>query len=312
MNRIVEPKRTGNGLPKAKIEKGRLTWLLWLIPLGALCLCGWFIYRDYVAMGPEITIHFQSADGLEANNTELQYRGAVMGQLKDITLAKDKNSVVVKAQLVGSARSLARTGSLFWIVRPEVKVGSISGLRTIISGDYIAIQPGDGPPTNAFVGVEQEPIPDSPGALQITLMSPQLDSVEKESPVFYRGIQVGEVLNYQLATNAQQIVIHARIWKEYAPLVRGESKFWNAGGLNIHAGLFKGIQIQAESPATILSGGIAFATPPDYRTSVTNGATFVLNEKEQDEWKKWSPNIGLQLVGDAVGTNQPGASSLLK
>jgi paraquat-inducible protein B len=291
-------------LPSALIVKSRTAWLLWLVPFGAACLCAWFAYRDFVSTGPTITIYFENADGLEEKNTQLKFRGANVGEVTGIALTKDNQKVRVRTQLTGSARGLARAGSVFWIVRPELKVGSISGLRTIISGEYIAVKPGTGPPTNSFAGVEKEPVDEQPDALQISLVATHLGSVQEQTPVYYRGIQVGEVLYYQLAANGREVVIHACVWAEYAPLVRMESKFWNAGELSLHAGLFKGIDISADSPKTIISGGIEFATPPDAQNPATNGATFVFNETADDKWKTWSPTaVILHLPEEATHSN---------
>jgi paraquat-inducible protein B len=298
-------------LPSAIIAKGRLTWLLWLVPLGAACLCAWFVYRDFVSTGPTIAIYFENADGLEEKNTQLKFRGATVGEVNGVALTKDNERVKVTAQLTGSARNLARTGSIFWIVRPELKVGAISGLRTIISGEYIAVKPGSGPPTNSFAGAEKEPVDEQTNALQINLISMQLGSVDEQTPVYYRGIQVGEVLSYQLGADGREVSIRARIREEYAPLVRPESKFWNAGGLSLHAGLFKGIEINADSPKTIISGGIEFATPPEAQSPATNGTVFVLNDEAEEKWKTWSPTaITLHLPEQASHSNTLPATTM--
>lgn len=286
-------------LPRAVIKKEHSSWLLWLIPLGAAALCVWFVYRDYVATGPLITIYFQKVEGLEEGNTQIQFRGAHIGQVKTLSLTPDQRFVKVTARLTGNARNLARVGSVFWIVRPELKVGSISGLQTIVTGEYISVEPGDGAPTNVFIGLESAPLEKQPDALLITIRANDLDSMQQLSPVFYRGVQVGEILGYQLASNGQSVMIHARIHKEYAPLVRMNSKFWNAGGFDFHFGLFKGAELSAESTRSILSGGLEFATPPDPGEPATNGTVFELNEKAEDVWKTWTPSIPLQL------TNQP-------
>jgi len=273
---------------------------MWLIPLGAAALCVWFVYRDYIATGPMITIHFQDADGLEENNTQVRYLGAVVGEVKSLKLARDNKSVEVKARLAGSANQLARGGSIFWIVRPEVKVGAISGLRTIISGEYIAVQPGNGPATNRFVGAPGEPVAEQPHALKITLLAQTLGSLQEHSPVYYRGVQVGEILSSQLGGDAQEVNLHLRIREEYTPLVRANSKFWNAGGLNFSFGLFRGAEISAESAKTLLSGGIEFATPTEPGETVTNGAVFRLYEKPEDSWKNWMPPIKLRLPSQSA------------
>lgn len=305
MNRAAEPSpsRSRESLPRAVIKPTRRSWLLWLIPLGAAALCVWFAYRDFLAQGPTIQILFDSAEGLEEKNTQLQYRGATVGEVKKIRLAKDLRHVEVEAQLIGSAKDLARAGSIFWIVRPEVSIGSISGLRTIVSGEYLAIRPGNGPPTNAFAGADKEPRLDQPGALQLILLTDNLGSLQEQSPIYYRGVQAGEILYFQLAEDARNVVIHARVWREYAPLVRPESKFWNAGGFDVRAGLFRGVEISAQSPKAILSGGIEFATPPNSRAQASNDTLFALNPKPEDAWKLWAPPIQLNLPPEASQTN---------
>ena len=305
MNEPHQNAKAAKSLPKAIVKKSRRSWYLWLIPLGALLLCVWFIYRDYIATGPMITIYFKDASGLEENNTQVNYLGSMVGQVKSLRLAGDEKSVQVRARLTGSASKLARAGSIFWIVRPEVKVGAISGLRTIISGEYIGVRPGDGPPTNRFVGAEKEPVPEQPNALHVTLLAPDLGSLQEQSPLFYRGVQVGEILGFQLGDDSREVRIHVRIRPEYAPLVRANSKFWNAGGLNFSFGLFRGAEISAESAKTLLSGGIAFGTPTEAEEPVTNGAIFRLYDKPEEAWKNWQPLIKLNLPAQAPESAPP-------
>jgi paraquat-inducible protein B len=302
--------KTG-ALPKATIEKSRLAWVLWLIPIAAAGLCGWFVVRDVILQGPTITICFENVDGLQKGNSFLQYRGVKVGEVTGLRLIPDKRQAAVQVQLTGPAANLAREGSIFWIVRPELKLGSVSGLRTIVSGNYIAILPGDGAPTNEFAGVEKPPV-EHKRALKITLLAPHLGSLQEGSPIFYRGIQVGEVLQSRLAGDAREVIIDAFVHSNYAPLVRTNSKFWNAGGLNIHLGLFSGAEISAESAQTIISGGIEFATPPDLQDAATNGTVFALNEKADEAWKKWSPAIALRALPPASPDSRAaGAESLL-
>jgi len=291
-------------LPKAGAGKSYLSWFLWFIPIAAALLCGWFVAQDIIFAGPTVTISFQNADGLQEQNSLVKYRGAKVGEVGTLKLSKDRQSVAVKVQLDGSAANLARQGSVFWIVRPEIKLGALSGLQTIVSGNYITVQPGDGARTNVFIGASQEPI-EPVKSLEILLLSPKLGSLQPKSPVFYRDMQVGEVLDSRLSDDARAVVIRARIREEYAPLVRRDSQFWNAGGINLHIGLFSGANITAESAQTLISGGIAFATPPNFQNAATNGAVFNLNEKSKDEWEKWSPAIPLHSVPEAMTEKAP-------
>jgi paraquat-inducible protein B len=296
------PKRA-DSLPQAIVKRSHLSWALWLVPLGAAGLCAWFAWRDYVSAGPTISITFENTDGLEAKNTQLKYRGVNVGVVNSLSLSKDGSQVKVEARMTSSARNLIRAGSIFWIVRPELKIGSISGLRTIVSGEYITLRPGRGPLTNSFKGAGSEPAEERPGALQLSFLAPDLGSLQAGSPILYRGVTVGEVLDFQLAGDSRDVAIHARVWEEYAPLVRPESKFWNAGGVDVHVGLFKGLEVNAQ-PGTIFSGGIEFATPPSSGMPATNGSTFVLNEKPEDKWKAWAPEMAIHVSGPATSTNE--------
>jgi paraquat-inducible protein B len=289
-------------LPRAEVKRNRRTWWLWLIPIGAVGLCAWFLFRDYVATGPLITIQFDNADGLEANNTEVRYRGAKIGEVKTIALSGDNQAVRVQARLASSASQLARAGSVFWIVRPEVKLAGVTGLRTIISGEYITVRPGNGPRTNSFAGAPKEPQAEEPRALRIRLLSPEVASVKEQSPIFFRGVQVGEVTEIRLDDDARDVVMEARIHEKYTPLVRQNSVFWNAGGINFSFGLLHGAQLTAESASTLLTGGIEFATPPDMQEPAANGAVFRLYEKADDKWKSWTTPVPLGPSGNMTNT----------
>ena len=198
--------RSSSNLPKAKLRKGRLNWLLWLVPVAALLLCAWYVYSSILSKGPTITIYFDQIEELQADSSPMRYRGAKIGTVTSVELTPDSKRVKVKAQLDGSSANVARQGSIFWIVRPQVSVGAIRGLRTIVSGNYLTVRPGNGPRTNVFDGLEEPPVNAASGnPVDITLLSSDLASVQKNTPIFYRGIQVGEVLDYRLGNDAQAV-----------------------------------------------------------------------------------------------------------
>lgn len=292
-------------LPKAKIQKDALSWFFWALPVAAALLCVWFVLHDVIFAGPTITIYFQDAQGLQEQNSMLRYRGIKVGGIESLKLAGAGKAVEVKVKLNHSAADVARQGSLFWIVHPELKLGEVSGLQTIVSGSYITVQPGTGVRTNVFTGVAEAPVVVPPG-VQITLLADNLDSLEAQSGIFYRGVQVGEVTGVHLDQNARSVVVEALIQQAYAPLVRTDSEFWNAGGINAHVGLFSGLQISAESAQTLVSGGISFATPEKYGPAVTNGSIFYLNDKPDPKWQSWSPNIPLgRMMPEAPKIKSP-------
>ena len=278
-------------LPRAQIAPRRRLPLVWIVPLLALVFVAWLVVQHYAERGPTITIRFREATGLEAGKSEVQFRGAVIGQVADIRLSEDLQAVLVEVELHKSAERVARAGSEFWIVQPEVTAERIRGLGAIVSGNYIDTKPGDGERTVRFVGLEQPPVvTHAAEGLQIVLLAPELRSITRGSAVTYRGVNVGQVTSYELETNAQAVRIHAHIENGYASLVRMNSRFWNAGGFDVDLG-WLGAEIRAQSLKTLVAGGIAFATPDRFSERAGDGTAFRLYEKPEDEWHRWAPAI---------------------
>ena len=296
-------------LPQAKIKKQARISAVWIVPLIAAIAAGWLVYKNVRATGPLITIQFSDGSGLQANQTVVKYRGVRIGEVRSVQLAGDPAHVEVEVRLTASAKNLAREGSQFWIVRPEVGAGGLSGLETIVSGPYIQVQPGGGKEQKKFTGAEEPPILNqSKSGLEIILTTPQINTLSIGSPVYYRGIEVGAVEYFVLSTNSTEVKIHALIEPAFAPLVRTDSQFWNAGGISMRLKFF-GIDVSAENFKSLVIGGIAFATPTSSEAPAANGSTFPLNEKADDKWLKWSPSIEITNASPTAPQGSP--SSLL-
>jgi paraquat-inducible protein B len=296
-------------LPRAKIRERTRIPVIWIVPLIAAIAAVWLIYKNVHENGPIIRIQFNDANGLQANQTVLKYHGVRIGEVRSVQLTGDANQVDVEARLTAAAKNLAREGSVFWIVRPEVGAGGLHGLETIVSGPYIQVQPGSGREQKKFIGAEEPPILNqSKNGLEIILTTPQINTLSVGSPVYYRGIEVGDVEYFVLSTNATAVEIHALIDPAFAALVRTDSQFWNAGGISVHLKL-SGLNISAETLKSLVIGGIAFATPSSPGDVASAGTVFPLNEKVDDKWLKWSPAI--EITNATPTPPQDSPSSLL-
>jgi paraquat-inducible protein B len=282
-------------LRQAKVRpKKRGFQFVWIVPVAAAVVAGYLIYQQMRQFGPEITIRFKNATGLKAGQTQIEYLGVKLGEVTGVELGSDEQSALVKGHLRRSVQFIAREGSIFWIVRPEVGIASITGLGTIVAGPHIEVLPGPGMPKLKFEGMDVAPVGVERDGLRIILLSRRLEASKTGSPVYYRGVEVGTVSSCELSTNALLVETHVFIKRRYANLVRTGSKFWNINGIEARFGLFRGLHLDVESLKSLVISGVAFATPDDVNgVTATNGSTFVLNEESKKEWSDWDPQISI-------------------
>jgi paraquat-inducible protein B len=299
------PKRVED-LPKARIKTNWRSHIFWLIPIAAAVLAGYFIYNEVIKGGPTVTVLFENAAGLQPGKSQVKYRGVEVGLVEDIELTDDNKHVRVTVALHSTGENMAKEGSRWWIVEPHVGLTEIKGLGTVVSGDFIAVEPGTGKEQTNFIGLNEQapPAPEEHG-LRIKLVLERMGSLKKHSPIMYRGVEVGEVWDAMIGPDSQVIYVTALIKKGYAPLVRMNSKFWNAGGINFKLGL-SGLELSAQSVQTLVTGGIDFATPDPPGEQAIQDTAFTLYEKPEQAWLSWAPRIKLPRRESAIPPVNPG------
>src|SRR3984885_1256651 len=252
-------------VPRAKIKKQTALSLIWLVPLAAAIVAIVLVVQNIQKLGPMITIQFDDGNGLDTNQTVIRYRGVRVGGVHSVKLATDTRHVEVRARLERSAAGLAREGSIFWVVRPEVGAAGFHALETIVSGPYIQVLPGspNGKIQTELIGANEAPlIKENKNGVEFILRSSQIRSLAQGSPVYYRGLEVGAVEYLDLSGDATSVNIHVLIKTSFAPLVRQNTVWWNAGGINMDLH-FLGINMTAENLKSLITGGVAFATPDE-------------------------------------------------
>ena len=258
-----------NDLPLAKVRPASNWSAIWVLPLIALLIGGWLGWRAYNEAGIEIQVMFASGDGIQPGKTEVIFKGMPIGKVIALELDDSGERRGVRATLEMDKRveQHLRTNTRFWLVKPSVSLAGITGLETLVSGNYITASPGDGEPTREFTALsEPPPLADSAPGLHLTLKAERLGSLNRDSPVFYKQIQVGRVKSYALVEEQNLIEVKVFIEPQFASLVRKHTRFWNASGVSIDAGL-SGVTVRTESLASIVAGGIAFATPEHRKDS---------------------------------------------
>jgi paraquat-inducible protein B len=246
--------------PDAAVQdRRRHVSLVWLVPVLAALIGGWLVYKAVAEKGPEITITFKSATGLEAGKTKIKFKNVELGQVDEIQLSEDLSTVTVRAQLVKEAERFLSENTRFWVVRARVAASGISGLGTVFSGAYIDMDMGKpGKTSRQFTGLEEPPIvtTDLPGR-HFTLEAARLGSIEVGAPVTFRQIRVGEVAAYHLTPDGSKIVFTVFVHAPFHQFVRKNTRFWNASGVNFRVDA-EGVKLDTESLVSIVLGGIAF------------------------------------------------------
>jgi paraquat-inducible protein B len=193
---------------------------------------------------------------------------------------------------------------VFWVVRPQISEAGISGLSTVMSGPFIDTIPGNGDMTKEFAGLDKAPVTVEDG-LKLVLYSDHLPHLQPDSPVYFRGIQVGVVQWIRLSDDATRVNVEIVVQRRYADLVRSNSQFWIESGAEIKGGIFTGIDAKLDSLRALISGGISFATQ-DAKTGelARDGAEFPLNEEAKKEWLSWSTPIPIAPKDSGDGDKQ--------
>ena len=240
-----------------------MSWV-WLVPLVAGIAGLVLVVRGILAAGPVIEIQFKTASGIKPGETEIRARDVVVGKVRDVQLSDETNGVVVTADIRKSASYLTASDSRFWVVRPRVDTAGISGLSTLLSGAYIALDGGsEKRSSKKFVGLESPPpvTKNQPGTLY-TLYTDTLGSLDVGSPVYYRRLPAGRVVDFELDEQGRSVTLQVFINPPFDSYVNSNTRFWNASGIDFHVSGGE-ISLKTQSLATLLAGGLAFGNDDD-------------------------------------------------
>jgi paraquat-inducible protein B len=298
---------------RSKVEhKSRLP-LIWAIPVVTVLIGAWLAWSTISQRGPLITITFETAEGLQADQSHVRHKDVDMGVVEKIALTPDRKRVLVTVRMNREAEPLLTDNAEFWVVRPRFFAGAISGLQTLFSGSYIDLLPAadGGAPKRDFVGLENPPVlqSDVPGRTFL-LQAKRIGSLNLGSPILFRDLEVGEILGWDIGEMARDITIHAFVREPFDKYVHDNSRFWNASGANVQLGP-NGLQLQVQSLRAIVLGGIAFETPDDpnitEESQTDHAFPLFENEDEADSstYKRSVPfvaNFTSSVAGLAAGS----------
>src|SRR3984885_5215752 len=253
---------------------------VWIIPIISALLGLWLVWRHHSTEGPQIRVHFESAEGLIAGKTPVLCRSVPVGTVAKIELADDLKGVVVTVDTTREAARLLVEDSQIWIVRARYSSAGISGLNTLVSGNYLGLQPGvSKDPRRDFAGLEEPPAtpPGVPG-LRCKLIADRAGGLGPGAAIIYKGITVGMLETRVFHPDTGEVEFNAFIQDAFVGLVDDRTIFYKAGGLDLKVGA-DGVQIGGGTLESILSANVTFTDPAEKNPQskpLPDGRSFVL------------------------------------
>lgn len=278
-----------DNLPEVNVREQRWPSPVWLIPLAALLVGFWLLFQTWYQRGPTITVQFSSAEGIEPGKTEVRYKAVTVGKVRKLRLDDDLKYIEAVIELNKEIGRHLGSDASFWVVRPRVNRSGVSGLSTLFSGSYIGMDPGTNSDDQSFYTGEERPPVLAPAedGKRFFLLSSSLGSMEVGAPVFYKQLQVGEVIDYELLKDQDQVRLEVFIRDPYFQYVHTNTRFWNASGVELNMNS-AGAEFRMESLVSVLIGGIAFDTPKAIAAGDASkeGDTFTLHRSFSDAEEK--------------------------
>jgi len=266
--------------------------MVWIIPILAAVIAVGIAVERILTEGPTITILLKVADGIEAGKTDVKYKDVKIGQVTKVELAKDSDGVEVTAKMSKRVANLLVEDAKFWVVEPRVTLSGVSGLGTLLSGNYLGFAVGKSTkPQRTFTALEVPPVitGGQPGR-EFTLKAQDLGSLGIGSPIYYRRLQAGQVIAYDLAGDGDVVDVTIFVNAPYDRYVSPNTRFWNASGVDVSAGA-GGLSVRTEGLVALLAGGIAFDTPSFTSKAAPAAArtVFILNSDRDTAMKQPDP-----------------------
>jgi paraquat-inducible protein B len=274
--------------PQAPVSRARRGAVspIWIIPIVAAALGLWLVWKHYSAKGPEITVRFETAEGIIAGKTPVLCRSVNIGMVSTVKLTGDLKGVIATLEMTSDATRLLKKDTQIWVVRARYGAGGISGLGTIVSGDYLEVQAGVAKePRRDFVGLENPPVtpPGVPG-LHLTLTATEAGGIGPGTEIIYKGISVGRIETRVFHPDTGQVEFGAFIEGDYGRLIDHKTKFWNYSGVDVSVGP-DGFKLRTGTLESIISGGVTFSEPDtkhSHAQILPNGTTFTLYDSLED------------------------------
>lgn len=317
MNDEQQPQQQDEQRQRSAVAKpSRWPGWIWSVPIAVLLIVAYLAFRQFAESGPTVHVTFPTGGDITAGSTKVKYQGVVVGEVESVRLQKDLREMVLGLSMHADMGGHLGKGTRFWITGRKPSFTDLSSLQTVISGPYIGVEPHAGPIQDHYEGLGEKPVNAyDQHVTHYVLMADKLGTVSRGTGVYYRNMQVGQVEDTKLVHNDRQFRIDLFINGPYDQLVHDNSRFWDAGAVQMSM-TGPGPRLQLESVPSLLQGAIAFETPDGTKAGppAKSGTTFTLyGSRNQAEFSPTSRGVTYRVVfhADQAGGLDSGAAVTL-
>jgi paraquat-inducible protein B len=297
---------------EARVGHGPRFSPIWLVPIVAVMIGLWMVYAQWASQGPIIEIGFNSGEDIEAGKTKVKRKNVDIGEVLEMNLTEDAERVVLSVRIQKQNVDLLREDTRFWVVRPRVGPGGISGLGTLLSGAYIEMSPGTSDESaREFEGLEAPPVtPVGTPGLHVTLDSDGDRALDEGDPILFHGMQAGTIEYVHFNTQERRTYYNAFIAAPYDRLITTNTQFWFSSGLSTELSP-DGIRVDVANLSTFIAGGVSFDVPAGQPPGkpITERAFFTIHPRESAIYEKYYEHAlhYVILFDDSIRGLRPGA-----
>jgi len=232
---------------------------IWIVPIIAVAIAGWLGFQYISELGPKIEIIFESNEGLRAGQSLVKFRNVPIGKVEKVILNESGNGVKVIARMDKEIKNYLNDQAKFWIVKPEVGMGGVSGLDTIFTGTYIELLSKKSRMNKkSFMGLNQ-PYRQVEKGEYYHLNASSSYGIEKGTPIFFKSMKAGYVEHVSISIDGKSVDVAIYIDKSFTQYIHKDSKFWVQSSVSI--GYANGQLSLNMAPIThIMRGGIEFSS----------------------------------------------------
>ncbi|PMH46490.1 paraquat-inducible protein B [Vibrio sp. 10N.286.49.B3] len=232
------------------------------------------LYPDLKTAGRGIAINIALPDdnNINASGTPIMYRGLEIGQITNVTLSRDRETIRASAAIQPTFNDMLTSGTKFILEEAKVSLSGVENISNLITGNFLTIVPGEGEKSRDFTAIRKHEFSQQQAqSIALRLVSNNSFGLGEGTNILYKGIAIGSVINVGLIdtvginNQTNEVYMDVLIDNQYAPLIKSQNRFFVTGSATAEL-TEAGLSVTVPPAAQLLSGSISFVSEGNNKT----------------------------------------------